>query len=99
MFLIDAIGAGLAAGQQPGCGPNPRTCGTSQALAFSPLGGLDAAARAESRFAPASVVTVRAVRFAGPARIEAFHGTGVAGTQMMTAPRASNRNSRSGAPE
>lgn len=97
------------AGQQPGCGPNPRTCGTSQALAFSPLGGLaayttcgngphtlvsataghiglDAAARAELRFAPASVVTVRVVRFAGPARIEAFHGPGLAGMQMMTAP-------------
>jgi hypothetical protein len=96
------------AGQQGGCGPNPRTCGSSQGLAFSPQGplaeyatcgtgphtlvrataghiGLDAAARAELRFAPTSVVTVRVVRFAGPARIEAFNGAGLAGMQMMTA--------------
>lgn len=98
------------AGQQPGCGSNPRVCGTSEVIARGATGGLaeytqcgtgphtlvavtggftglDAAAGAELRFAPASVVTVSVVRFAGSARVEAFTvGGGSAGTQIMTAP-------------
>jgi hypothetical protein len=95
------------AGRVPGCGANPRVCGSSQAVVYGPTGplaeyptpcgtgphtlvrgqagfvGLDAAARAELRFAPASVVTIQVVHFSNPGRIEAFQGGSLVDAKSM----------------
>jgi hypothetical protein len=48
--------------------------------------GIDVAARAELRFPPARTVTVRAVHFSNPGRIEAFEQTGTLADMQMMAP-------------
>jgi hypothetical protein len=45
--------------------------------------GLDAAARAELRFAPASRVTIAVVHFSNPGTIQAFQGTALADMRPM----------------
>jgi len=96
------------AGPTPGCGANPRICGTSEAGIEGPAGapaqypqcgvgphtlvraqaghtGLDAAARAELRFAPssASAVTIDIVHFSNPGRVEAYAGAALLGMHPM----------------
>jgi hypothetical protein len=48
--------------------------------------GLDAAARAELRFAPTPIVTIRVVLFGNPGRIEAFEANGPLADVRMMAP-------------
>jgi hypothetical protein len=64
------------------CGEGPNTI----VRADRGFKGVDAAAKAELRFPPASTVTVRVVHFSNPGRIEAFEVSGALADSKTMAP-------------